>query len=68
MRDDLKAAIRSLRSSKSFSIAALILLTLAIGASTALFSVVDAVVLRGLPFDMVLLFGVPEVAAMWIAF
>ncbi|HEV3485408.1 MAG TPA: ABC transporter permease, partial [Vicinamibacterales bacterium] len=51
MRDDLKAAVRSLRASKSFSIAALILLTLAIGASTALFSVVDAVVLRGLPFD-----------------
>lgn len=51
MREDLKAAIRSLRSAKSVSIAALIVLTLAIGASTALFSVVDAVVLRGLPFD-----------------
>jgi putative ABC transport system permease protein len=51
MRDDLKAAIRSLASSRSFSIAALIVLTLSIGASTALFSVVDAVVLRGLPFD-----------------
>ncbi len=51
MRDDLKVAIRSLRSSKTFSIAALVVLTLAIGASTSLFSVVDAVVLRGLPFD-----------------
>ena len=51
MREDLKAAFRSLRSAKSFSIPALIVLTLAIGATTALFSVVDAVVLRGLPFD-----------------
>jgi putative ABC transport system permease protein len=51
MRDDLKAAFRSLRSSKTFTAVALIVLTLGIGASTAVFSVVDAVVLRGLPFD-----------------
>jgi putative ABC transport system permease protein len=51
MHDDLKAAVRSLRSSKSFTMAAVIVLTLGIGASTAIFSVVDAVVLRGLPFD-----------------
>ena len=51
MRDDLKAALRSLRSERSFTVASLIVLTLGIGATTAIFSVVDAVVLRGLPFD-----------------
>jgi predicted permease len=51
MRDDLKAAVRSLTSSRTFTIVALLVLTLGIGASTAVFSIVDAVVLRGLPFD-----------------
>ena len=51
MRDDLKAAFRSLKSSKTFTIVALLVLALGIGASTAIFSVVDAIVLRGLPFD-----------------
>jgi len=51
MRDDLKTACRSLRSSAGFTIAALIVLTLGIGATTAIFSVVDAVVIRALPFD-----------------
>ena len=51
MRDDLKAAFRSFKSSKTFTAVALLVLMLGIGASTAIFSVVDAVVLRGLPFD-----------------
>lgn len=50
MRDDLRAAFRSLRSSTSVTVAALVVLTLGIGAGTALYSVVDAVALRGLPF------------------
>jgi putative ABC transport system permease protein len=51
MRNDLKAAFRFLRSAPGFSLAAVLVLTLGIGASTAIFSVVDAVVLRALPFD-----------------
>ena len=51
MRDDLKFAFRSLRSSSNVTLAALAVLTLAIGATTAIFSVVDAVALRGLPFS-----------------
>jgi len=51
MHDDLNAALRSLASSRSFTVASLIVLTLGIGATTAIFSVVDAVVLRALPFD-----------------
>ena len=51
MLDDLKTSFRSLRSTPTFTLVALLVLTLGIGATTAIFSVVDAVVIRALPFD-----------------
>jgi putative ABC transport system permease protein len=48
---DLRQAVRGLRATPSVTIAALAVLTLGIGATTAIFSVVDAVVLRALPFE-----------------
>ena len=51
MRDDIRDAIRSLLAAKTFTAMVLVVLALGIGAGTAIFSVVDAVVLRGLPFD-----------------
>ena len=48
---DARHAVRSLRATPAFTAVALVVLTLSIGATTAIFSVVDAVILRGLPFD-----------------
>ena len=48
---DCRHAVRSLAAAPAFTAIALTVLTLGIGASTEIFSVVDAVVLRGLPFD-----------------
>jgi len=51
MWPDLRNAIRALRAAPGFTTTALTVIALGIGASTAIFSVVDAIVLRGLPFD-----------------
>jgi predicted permease len=48
---DARHAVRSLRATPAFTSVALVVLTLSIGATTAIFSVVDAVILRGLPFN-----------------
>jgi putative ABC transport system permease protein len=50
MRIDLRHAIRALRATPSFTVGALLVLALGTGATTAIFSVVDVVALRPLPF------------------
>jgi putative ABC transport system permease protein len=47
---DLRDAFRGLRAAPGFTAVVVTVLTLAMGASTAMFSLVDHVVLRGLPF------------------
>ena len=48
---DVRRALRALRAAPAFTVAALLLLALGIGATTAIFSIVDALVLRRLPFE-----------------
>ena len=48
---DVRLALRALRSTPAYTVAALLILAASMGATTAIFSIVDAVVLRPLPFD-----------------
>ena len=57
---DLRYALRQLRRNTALSLAAIVCLALGIGANTAIFSVVDAVLFRPLPFaqpDRLVLIG-----------
>ena len=47
---DLRITVRSLARTPGFTLAAVTALTLGLGASTAIFSVVDAVLLKPLPY------------------
>ena len=59
---DLRYALRSLRNNAGFTVAAILTLGLGVGAAAAVFSVVDGVLLRPLPYA-----EASRLVMMWVA-